>query len=124
MQILVSVCRLGVEIRGEGVILLSDGNIKEVDLVMRDFRCEFDGSVKGIDMVKESVKALFFSGPDEKHIIDVPPPNPWAAWGCVQHLLFQPRHEETGKRRCHACSHRRPKYLQEVVSHESEVVLS
>ena len=64
-----TVCGLGVEICDKRVILHSDGDIQEVDLVVRKFRCEFNGSVERIEVVKEGVKAVFFSGPDEKYIV-------------------------------------------------------
>ena len=53
-----TVCGLGVEICDKGVILLSDGDIQEVDLVVRKFRREFNSFVERIDMVKEGVKAV------------------------------------------------------------------
>ena len=71
---------MSVSLCDKGVIFLSDGDIQEVDLVVRKFRCEFNGSVERVDMVKEGVNAVFFSGPDDKHIVNVPPPYPWTTW--------------------------------------------
>jgi len=53
--------------------------------------------VEGIDMIKECLKTVLFTGPYEENIIYVSPPNPWAARCSSQHLLFKPRHEETSK---------------------------
>ncbi len=46
MKILVSVSGLSVQICGECVLLLFNGDIEEVDLFIRDFRCEFNGPVE------------------------------------------------------------------------------
>ena len=37
VKVLVSVCRLGVKISDQSVMLLTDGHIQEVDLLVRNF---------------------------------------------------------------------------------------
>lgn len=48
-----SICGLGKKISGDGVVLLSYGDVEEVGLVDREFRSEFDGAVERIDVVNE-----------------------------------------------------------------------
>ena len=50
-----TVCRLRVEVCDDGTVLHSDSDIQEVYLVMREFRCEFYGSVERIDVINEGM---------------------------------------------------------------------
>ena len=76
------VCGFGIEISGQRVVLLADADVKKVGVVTGVFRCELDGPVERIDMVNECVQAVSITGPDEKYIIYVSPPNPGTAWSC------------------------------------------
>ena len=51
LKVLVYVCRLGVKISDQNVMLLMDGHIQEVALLVRNFCGESDDSVERVDVV-------------------------------------------------------------------------
>ena len=93
VKVLVSVCRLGVKISDQIVMLLADGHIQEVDLLVRNFCGEFNSSVEGVDVVNKSTKTFFITGLNEENIIGEAPPYPRRTGSSDQHLLLKSRHE-------------------------------
>lgn len=75
------ICGFSVEVSGDTVRLFLNCDIKKVGFLLGEIRSEFDGPVKRIDVVNESVEAIFLPGPDEEDIVDVAPPNPWTTRG-------------------------------------------
>ena len=73
VNVLVSVCRLGVKISDQSVMLLTDGHIQQE---VGNFWGEFDGSVEGVDVVNKSMKTFFITGPNVGNIIGEAPPYP------------------------------------------------
>ena len=89
VKVLVSVCRLGVKISDQSVMLLADGHIQEVNLLVRNFWGEFDSSVEGVDVVNKTMKTFSITSPNEENIIDEAPPYPRTTGSRVQHLVVQ-----------------------------------
>ena len=83
-KVLVSVCRLGVKISDLSVMLLTDGHVKDVDLLVRNFWGELHGSVEGVDVVNKSTKTFFITCPNEVNIIDEAPLYPRTTGSSVQ----------------------------------------
>ena len=55
---------------------------------------EFDGWVKSVGVLDESVELRATMGPNEKDVVDIPEPDFWFVWTGIQ---FRKRHKQRGR---------------------------
>ena len=87
-KVLVCVSWLGEEVCGKASTLKRHTGVKERDVLVRPFGCEFDGRVSLVQFLHKRLQVSLPMAPDCKNVIDVSPPDQRLEGGNLLQRLF------------------------------------